>query len=198
VNASAQQLPKQARRIPVGLLVLLLLVLTVWYFWWRPLQGEQALEEASLEELHKITAENPKYARAFYYLGLSLGRKGQKGPAFDALSRASELAPNDEEIWIAAAGAMNGMKGPEASFRVMNDFLKRHPDSAKMKEQRVSLLSSLQRASDGFAASKRYKEAIQYYRIWLAEDPAASNAKLGLEKALQASGKRTEAKEGKP
>ena len=75
----------------------------------------------------------------------------------------------------------------------MNDFLKRHPDSVKMKEQRTSLLTSLQRASDGFAAAKSYKEAIQYYQIWLDEEPTATNAQQGLQKALQASGSKTEA-----
>jgi tetratricopeptide (TPR) repeat protein len=196
VNASTQQPPKKARPIALLIVLFLLLILPVWYLWWRPMQAERALEDASLEELQQITSERPEYARAFYYYGLRLGRARQKAPAYDALSRASELAPDDEEVWIAAAGAANGMKGPEASFRVMNAFLKRHPNSVKMKEQRASLLISLQRASDGFAAAKRYKEAIRYYRIWLAEEPTASNAKQGLEKALQASGKPAEAKEG--
>jgi tetratricopeptide (TPR) repeat protein len=192
LNASAQPLPKQGTRKPLVIGLLLCVIALAGYLWWRPLQAERELEDASLERLQQITAERPEDARAFYYLGLSLGRKGQKAPAFDALSRASKLAPDNEEIWIALAGTTNGLNGPEASFRVMHNFLKRHPDSAKMKEQRTSLLSSLQRASDGFAGAKRYTEAIQYYRIWLAEEPTATNAQQGLENALKASGSKTE------
>lgn len=192
MNASAQQLPKQRRRVLPIIALLLCVLALAGYLWWRPIQAEQALEDASLEELQQITKQNPEHARAFYHLGIALGKKGQKQAAYDAQARAAKLAPNDEEIWIAFAGATNGMQGPEASFGVMKDFLKSHPDSAKMKEQRVSLLSSLQRASDGFAASKRYKEAIQYYRMWLTEDPTAANAKQGLEKALKESGSKTE------
>ena len=186
MNAAAQQHPKRGRTVLLLIGILLLPVLLVWHFWWRPIQAERALEDATVEELQKITSERPNDARVLYHLGLRLRRERKQAPAADALSRASELAPDDEEIWIAAAGAANGEKGPEASFRVMNAFLKRHPDSVKMKEQRASLLSSLQRASDGFAAEKRYEEAIRYYRMWLAEEPSAANAKQGLAQAQKA------------
>src|SRR5579862_6730375 len=127
------------------------------YLWWRPIQTERDLRNASVEQLRKITSERPGYTRAFYYLGLRLERARQQAPAFDALSHAAALDPEDEEVWIAASRTANDLNGPEASFRLVDDFLKRHPDSAGMKKQRASLLSSLQRASDGFAVAKRNK-----------------------------------------
>jgi len=186
LKASAQPRQKPARRQPLAVALLLLLVPMAGYLWWRPIQTERDLRNASVEQLRKITSERPGYTRAFYYLGLRLERARQQAPAFDALSHAAGLDPDDEEVWIAASRTANDLNGPEASFRLVDDFLKRHPDSAGMKKQRASLLSSLQRASDGFAVAKRNKEAIRTYEIWLGEEPTASNAQQGLVKALLA------------
>ena len=191
MNAAARPLPKQKRRTRPVMAILLCVIALAGYAWWRPIRAEQELQDASLEQLQQITTDNPQNARALYHLGLQLGRKQKQSDAFQALSRAAELKPDDEEIASAAAGAANAHQGPEVAFRVMNAFLKRHPESVKMKEQRTSLLSSLQRASDGSAAAKRYKEAIQYYTIWLKEDPTAAVAQQGLQKALKASGSKT-------
>lgn len=191
MNAAVQPIPKKKRRARPVMAVLLCVIALAGYVWWRPIKAEQELEDASLEQLQQITAANPQNARALYHLGLQLSRKQKSADAFQSLSRAAEMRPDDEEIASAAAGAANAHQGPEAAFRVMNVFLKRHPDSVKMKEQRTSLLSSLQRASDGSAAAKRYKEAIQYYAIWLKEDPTAAAAQQGLQSALKASGSKT-------
>jgi tetratricopeptide (TPR) repeat protein len=202
LNASVPLPRKTGRRVFLAIALTALLIALGGYLWWRPIQAERALEDASMEELTQITTQRPNDARAFYYLGLRYERASpkvtdqertrQKVAAYDALSRATELAPDEEEIWTALAGAANALKGPKASFSVMNSFLKRHPDSIKMKEERASLLVSLQRASDGFAAAKRYPEAIQYYQIWLEEEPTATSAQQGLQKALQASDSKTE------
>ena len=191
VNHAAQTLPKRKKITQAGIILLLCAAGLIWFLWWRSNQADQVLAEASLEQLQQIATENPQNARALYYLGMQLGRRGQKEESANALRRAAELKPDDEEIWSAAAGATNAQQGPEAAFQVMNEFLKRHPDSVKMKEQRASLLASLQRASDGFAAAKRYEEAILYYRMWLKEDPASEPAQQGLHRALQEGGRKT-------
>src|SRR5579871_6795659 len=145
LNAAMPRPRKQGRRPFLVIALLALLIALAGYFlWWRPLQAERALEDASLEELQQIIAQHPGDARAYYYLGLCYEhakpnvpepeRNRQKAAAYEALSRAAELAPDDKDIWIAAAGAANSLKGPQTSFRVMDDFLKRHPDSTEMKE----------------------------------------------------------------
>jgi tetratricopeptide (TPR) repeat protein len=196
MSAVTQPSERRIRGKAGGVVLLLLLASVAGYAWWSPIQKEreeQALENASIEELQRITAQRPKDARAFYYLGLRLQRARQKGPSFDALSRAAALDRNDEQIWIAAAGTSNGFQGPHASFLVMDDFLKRHPNSLKMKDERDSLLTSLQRAADGFAEKKSYEEAIRFYRLWLDEEPGAVRAQQGLAGALQAQGKALQA-----
>jgi tetratricopeptide (TPR) repeat protein len=169
-------------------MALLLLLPLAGYLWWRPIQAERDLENASLEQLRKITSERPGYTRAFYYLGLRLEHAQHQALAFEALSRAAALDLDDEKVWIAASDAANGLNGPAASLRLMDEFLKRHPDSAGMKAQRASLLVSLQRAADDFAAAKHNKEAVRCYLIRLAEEPSAASAQQGLIKALQADG----------
>ncbi len=188
LNASPQPQPKQRRRQPLSIVLLLLLIPLAAYLWWRPMREEYNLENASVQTLRKITSERPGYARAFYYLGLRLKRAHQLAPAFDALSHAAELDPDDEAVWVAAARTANDLYGPEASLRLVDEFFRRHPDSARIKAQRTALLTSLQHTADGLAAAKHNKEAIRYYRIWLGEEPTASNAQQGLIKALQAEG----------
>jgi tetratricopeptide (TPR) repeat protein len=168
------------------LLVLLLAIGAAVYAWWWPIRHEQTLADASLAELRQITAQRPTDARAFYYLGLQLERARQKKPAYEALAHAAELDKDDEQIWIAAAGTANGDIGPHAAFQLMDDFLKRHPNSPNMKAERESLLTSLQRAGDGFAEHKHFAEAIRYYRLWLDETPDSSRAQQGLAQAVKA------------
>jgi cytochrome c-type biogenesis protein CcmH/NrfG len=168
-------------------LLLILAVAAGLAFWrLRPHQDESTLAAASVEELRAVIAARPTDARAYFYLGKGLGRKRQNGPALDALLKAASLDKDDEEIWIEAAGTSNGVKGPAAAFQMMDDFLKRHPNSPNMQAERTSLLTSLQLAADGFAGKKHYQEAIRYYKLWLDEEPNSATAKQGLARSLQA------------
>jgi tetratricopeptide (TPR) repeat protein len=170
----------------VVVMLLLLGVAGAVYAWWQPMQYEGKLSDASLDQLRTITSQRPNDARALYHLGWKLQRGRDKAAAYDAMMRAANLDKDSEEIWIAAAGTANDFKGTGAAFEVMDQYLKRHPESKKMRDERASLLVSLQRAADGFRGAKRYSEAVKYYHQWLAEDPNAAAAKQGLDEALKA------------
>jgi len=192
---SASTLPAAKRRsfLPYGIAFVVILGSIAAYMWYGRIQAERALEDASLEQLQKITAERPGYARAFYYLGKQLGKRRQYGPAFDALSHAADLEPDDEDIWAAAAAAANAEHGQAAAFRIMDDFLKRHPDSRRMQEERDSLLGSIRRAAEGFAGTNRNAEAIRYYRQLIAQEPNNAQHHHGLARTLLMDGKQAEA-----
>lgn len=181
--------PLRTGRRVIAPLALLFLVLAggivAAYLWYGRAQAAHALEEASLEQLQQITAEQPRNARAFYYLGLQLTRAHQPVQAFEAQRRASELDPDDEEIWAAYAGATNAQSGPTEAFGVMNAFLKRHPGNAKLKQERDSLLAILKRGVGLYTQAKQYRLAIRSYRYWLAEEPNNAEAQQGLDLLLK-------------
>lgn len=156
------------------------------YLWWRPIQAERALEEASLEDLEKTVQQRPDWAAAQYWRGLALQKRRRDADALAALSQAAKRAPDNEQYWSGYAGAVNALQGPGAAFSVMREFLSRHPESAVLKEQRASLLSSLQRASDGLFGAKHYEDALLYYGYWLAEEPGDARAREGWVKTLAA------------
>src|SRR2546421_7575592 len=122
LNASVPPPRKQGRRaLLITALLALILTLAGYTLWWRPIQAERALENASLEELRQIILLRPGDARVFYHLGLRYERAKpnvpepertrQKVIAYEALSQAAELAPDDEDIWIASAGAAERLRG---------------------------------------------------------------------------------------
>ncbi|HZP81328.1 MAG TPA: hypothetical protein VFB21_06805 [Chthonomonadaceae bacterium] len=177
---------RTGRRViaPLALLLLALAGIAA-YLWYGRIQADRALEDATLEQLRQITAEQPRNARAFHYLGLRLTRARQPVQAFEAHARAAKLDPDDEEIWAAYAGATNAQHGPTEAFRVMDDFLKRHPDNTKLKQERDSLLAILKRGAELFTADKHYNEAIRSYRYWLAEEPDNAQAQQALDLLLK-------------
>jgi cytochrome c-type biogenesis protein CcmH/NrfG len=176
--------PLRRKRLP--LILLAVVVLAGGVFWTLRSRSQDNLEEASLAELQEITKQRPEDARALYYLGVQYGKRQKKAESLRVLERAAQLAPDDEKIWIAKAGAVNSQQGPAAAFAVMRDYMKRHPESAAMKQERASLLWSLQRAAEGFGAAGRYSEAKAYYEMWLAEDPDNTAARQSYETMLKA------------
>jgi cytochrome c-type biogenesis protein CcmH/NrfG len=193
LDSPVQQLPKQERRQPLAQVLLIVLIPLAAYLWWRPIQAEHDLERATPDQLRRITSERPGYARAFYYLGLRLEQAGGTGPALDALERAAELDPDDPQIWAAAADAANRTKGPVASFRVMDEFLKHHSGDARIKRQRAWLLRSLLQTADGLAAEKRYKETIPVALVCLDEEPASQAIQRAVTRTVQAGNTEDEA-----
>ena len=174
----------------VALLVVAAYGMYQYFAKWKPVHDENALEDASLEEISAIAAREPNNPRALYHLGMRLLRKPDRGPSYKAFSRAAELAPNDEQIWVQYVGVTNTYKGPTAAFKVMDDYMKLHPNSTKMKSEHDSLLVSIQKAADGFRTHvpPDYKDAATFYKIWLAEDPGSEQAKRGLAETEKAMG----------
>jgi tetratricopeptide (TPR) repeat protein len=115
--------------------------------------------------------------------------------AHEAYMRASELDRDDEDIACGAVSATNMFKGPAAAFAMMRDYLKRHPDSQKMKDERTNFIGVLKRGAEGFAGLGDFKRAAEFYQIWLAEVPNDATALAGL-KSVQEQQKAKDAAAG--
>lgn len=158
-------------------------------------RSQAALEEMSLEELQKATKEDPKWAQAFYQLGVMYTKRFKHKEAHEAYMKAQELAPEDEVIARGAIATTNQLEGPKAAFALMNDFLKRHPDSKLIKDERINLIEVLKLGAERNTSEadamtgaekmadkiKAYQKAMEFYQIWLDEVPTDPTAKAGLE-----------------
>ena len=190
--------PRTALRVSLLLgVIVVVIACVVGYVRYARVAADRALDNASVPELQKITAEQPNNARAFYYLGLNYSRERKPREALAAYTRAAELDPNDEEICAGKAGATNEVLGTTAAFQVMDAFLKTHPNSERMKLERSSLLTIIQRGIDMFTAGKyqSYPKALKSYGYLLAEDPNNVNAQLGYGLLLDKVGRKEEARQ---
>ncbi len=195
-NAAPQTTrPQSARRVALLLSVILVVIAcVVGYLKYARNAADRALDNATVAELKQITAQQPRNARAFYYLGLNFSRARKPREALAAYTRAAELDPDDEDICAGKAGATNAVLGTTAAFQVMDAFLKTHPNSAKMKLERDSLLTIIQRGIDLFTGDKNYRQALKSYGFLLAEEPNNVNAQLGYGLLLDKDGRTEEAR----
>jgi tetratricopeptide (TPR) repeat protein len=171
---------------------LLLLGLAV-SLWLAPIRKRQALEGASLTELQAITQREPGNTRAYTLLGQRLMQAGQPGPAFEALARAAELAPDDSGIWIAAARAANAANGPQGAYNILSDFQKRHPNNPAVSAEIEGLFQAMMQTAETYRRRGEVEAARHVYRLALAIRPDYAPAHQGLGLLLLTEGKKTPA-----
>jgi tetratricopeptide (TPR) repeat protein len=107
---------------------------------WPRLFPERELQRASFSTLLSLTRREPRNARALYYLGLKFREMGYAKSAYNALAYASDIAPDDAQIRIAAALASRPHDGGATAIRQLGEFLKRHPDNVEVEYTLASVL----------------------------------------------------------
>lgn len=123
--------PPGSRRLS-ALIVLLVTVSAVGlYAWTARSRHEQALKTARLTDLQARTTREPDNARAFFYLGLRLRDAGRLPEAAHALEHAAGLRPDDEEAWLEWARTVHQVQGATAAYKIVDQFLRTHPNSAR-------------------------------------------------------------------
>lgn len=132
-----------------------------------PAERSQAQIEANVEKLAQRLQSNPSDAQGWTMLARSYNSMEKFGEASGAYAKATELSPNDADLWAeyAFATAMASGRSLEGKpMELINRALKIDPQNAK----------ALQLAGSAAFQAKDYKKAIDYWQRILKQVPADS------------------------
>ena len=101
------------------------------YFWTQPQRREDALRTAPLSYLAAAVHDRPQDARALFYYGKQLAQAGNLPAAYDALTKAADLAPNDADTYIAAAHVANRLYGLTGAHNLLAAFVRNNPQNVR-------------------------------------------------------------------
>ena len=131
-------------------------------------QRTQAQIEANVQKLADKLKANPSDAAGWVMLARSYNSMQRYGEATGAYAKATELSPNDADLWAeyAFATAMAGDRKLEGkATELINQALKVDPDNAK----------ALQLSGTAAFEAKDYKKAIEIWQKVLSRVPAGSD-----------------------
>ena len=132
-----------------------------------PPERTEAQIAANVEKLAEKLKSNPSDPQGWTMLARSYNSMEKWGEATGAYAKATELSPNDADLWAeyAFASAMaNGKKLAGKPLELVNRALKVDPQNAK----------ALQLAGSAAFEVKDYKKAIDYWQRVLNQVPAGS------------------------
>jgi cytochrome c-type biogenesis protein CcmH len=133
----------------------------------QPAERTQEQIEANVAKLAQRLQSNPGDAQGWAMLARSYNSMEKWGEASGAYEKATELSPNDADLWAeyAFASAMASNKSLEGKpLELVNRALKVDPQNAK----------ALQLAGSAAFQAKDYKKAIDYWQKILKQVPADS------------------------
>lgn len=132
--------------------------------------GERTQEQiqANVEKLAKRLESNPNDAQGWTMLARSYSSMERFGEAAGAYAKATELTPNDANLWaeyafVSAMASGRSMEGPP--MELIQRALKVDPNNAK----------ALQLAGSAAFQAKDYKKAIDYWERVLKQVPPDSD-----------------------
>jgi cytochrome c-type biogenesis protein CcmH len=134
----------------------------------QPGERTQAQIEANVAALAKRLQSNPSDAQGWTMLARSYSSLEKYGEAAGAFAKATELTPNDADLWAdyAYASAMaNGRSLEGKPLELVDRALKIDPDNAK----------ALGLAANAAFEAKNYQKAIDYWQRLLKRVPADSD-----------------------
>jgi len=133
-----------------------------------PGERTQAQIEANVAALAKRLQSNPSDAQGWTMLARSYSSLEKYGEAAGAYAKATELTPNDADLWVdyAYASAMaNGRSLQGKPMEFVDRALKLDPNNPK----------ALGLAANAAFEAKNYQKAIDYWQILLKRVPADSD-----------------------
>lgn len=138
-----------------------------------PQQRSEAQIEANVAKLAERLKANPSDAQGWTMLARSYNQMEKYGEAVGAYTKATELSPNDADLWaeFAFATAMAGDRKLEGKpTELVNRALKVDPQNLK----------ALQLAGSAAFQAKDYKKAIDYWQRVLKQVPAGSEVEQAI------------------
>jgi cytochrome c-type biogenesis protein CcmH len=132
-----------------------------------PAERSEAQIAANVDKLAEKLKSNPSDPQGWTMLARSYNSMEKWGEATGAYAKATELSPNDADLWAeyAFASAMaSGKKLEGKPLELVNHALKVDPQNAK----------ALQLAGSAAFEAKDYKKAIDYWQRVLNQVPAGS------------------------
>lgn len=150
-------------------------------------EGEQAIgagDFARAETIFaKLSAGEPKNARAHFYLGVAQQNLGKNAEAVQSYQQAVELAPKLAEAWVNLTAAMLDSGDAAGALPVIERGLAQHPDNPGLLYNRALALGAKGPGAETVAA----------YKAALDADPANVEIKYGYAEALVAAGPKDQA-----
>ena len=143
-----------------------------------PAERSQAQIEANVEKLAQRLQSNPSDAQGWTMLARSYNSMEKFGEASGAYAKATELSPNDADLWAeyAFATAMASGRSLEGKpMELINRALKIDPQNAK----------ALQLAGSAAFQAKDYKKAIDYWQRILKQVPADSEVAQAIAERIE-------------
>ena len=138
------------------------------------LERTQGQIEANVAALAKRLQSNPSDAQGWTMLARSYSSMGKFAESAGAYTKATELTPNDADLWAEFAFATAMASGRNLEGRPMeliDQALKVDPENAK----------ALQLAGSAAFQAKDYKKAIDYWQRVLKQVPRGSEVAVAIE-----------------
>ena len=143
----------------------------------QPPQRTPAQIEANVAKLAERLKSNPSDPQGWTMLARSYSQMEKYGEAAGAYAKATELSPNDADLWAeyAFATAMAGGRSLEGKpVEFINRALKVDPQNLK----------ALQLAGSAAFQAKDYKKAIDYWQRVLKQVPAGSEVAQAIQERI--------------
>jgi cytochrome c-type biogenesis protein CcmH len=144
----------------------------------QPQPRTQAQIDANVAKLAERLKSNPSDAQGWTMLARSYNQMEKYGEAVGAYTKATELSPNDADLWaeFAFATAMAGDRTLEGKpMELINRALKVDPQNLK----------ALQLAGSAAFQAKDYKKAIDYWQRVLKQVPTGSEVEQAINERIE-------------
>lgn len=117
-------------------------------------KGRQADLLRAREDLQAGVGKDASDAHGWYLLGIAHLHLGAPADAADALARATQIAPEVPEVWLALGEAERQVGDPDTALRRFQKGLSLHPTHGGLLEARVRALRLAGRLDEATAAAK--------------------------------------------
>ena len=108
----------------------------------KELLASLLMQSGRLEDLQEAASVAPELVSAHMALGAALGRVGRYAEAAQSFSRATEMAPGNEQAWFGKATALLLADQEAGALKALDNALRRFPASLPLQHALARLLAA--------------------------------------------------------